>query len=78
MTIKGILKEFVAYLDDVSCSGMRDPSSPFELKVSARTLAQFEVALCAARSPDEQVVKTWPYPMNSDETEDEQEHGNLS
>ncbi len=56
MTIKAILKEFVAYLESVAYSGERDPGSPFEQAVNPKLLAQMEVALCAARSPDEQVI----------------------
>ncbi len=56
VTIKAILKEFVAYLESVAYSGERDPDSPFEQAVNPKLLAQLEVALCAARSPDEQVM----------------------
>jgi len=56
LTIKAILKEFVAYVESVVDSGERDPGSPFEQAMNPKLLAQLEVALCAARSPDEQVI----------------------
>ncbi len=56
ITIKEALKEFVGYLESVAYSGERDPRGPFEQAVSLKLLAQLEVALCAARSPDEQVI----------------------
>ena len=56
LKIKAILKEFVAHLESAVSSGERNARSPFEQAVSPKLLAQMEVALCADRSPDEQVV----------------------
>ncbi|MGO8677727.1 MAG: hypothetical protein ACLQVX_17865, partial [Limisphaerales bacterium] len=57
LTVKTILKEFVAYVEAVVAQGSaRDPDNPFEQAVNPKLLAQLEVALCAARSPDEQVI----------------------
>ena len=56
LSIKELAQEFIRYLEGASCSGVRDPSSPFELPLTAKTLAQLEVALCQAKATDEQVV----------------------
>ena len=56
LTIKQILREFLDYLETASCTGVRDRSSRFELPVTAKTLAQLEVALRLAKASDEQAA----------------------